>query len=106
VIFNFSKPDVTDHIYWAVVAAVVSTAVLTFTANGYFTHRVHKLSEGNWWLTAPTALCLVIRLGLAMVTGVEMMRLRSFSSFKEQYGVIETNPVHITAHNQVPYSHC
>ncbi|KAF8274301.1 hypothetical protein EI94DRAFT_849041 [Lactarius quietus] len=34
VIFNFSRPELADHIYWTVVAAVVSTAFSTFAANG------------------------------------------------------------------------
>jgi hypothetical protein len=89
VIFNFSRPEAADHIYWTAVAAIISTAASTFTANGYFTHRIHRLSEGNWRLTAPIVGCLVIRLGLAIITGVEMLRLRSYKAYREQYGVIK-----------------
>jgi len=101
VIFNFSRPEVADHIYWTVVAAVVSTAVSTFTANGYFAHRVHRLSEGNWWITAPTAICLVIRLALAIITGVEMLRLQSFRAYREHYGPLLTTGLALSAFTDI-----
>jgi len=101
VIFNFSRPELADHIYWTVVAAVVSTAFSTFAANGYFAHRVHKLSEGNWWITAPVAICLVIRLVLAIVTGVEMLRLESFRAYREQYGPLLTTGLSLSAFTDI-----
>ncbi|KAN0134396.1 hypothetical protein V8E53_007894 [Lactarius tabidus] len=101
VIFNFSRPEAADHIYWTAVAAIISTAASTFTANGYFTHRIHRLSEGNWRLTAPIVGCLVIRLGLAIITGVEMLRLRSYKAYREQYGPLLTTGLSLSAFTDV-----
>ncbi|KAI9455931.1 hypothetical protein BJY52DRAFT_616052 [Lactarius psammicola] len=97
VIFNYSRPEIADHIFWTVVAAILFTAVSTFTVNGYSAHRVHKLSQGNWWLTVPIALCLAIRLALAIITGVEMLRLQSFVSYRDKLGPLLTTGLALSA---------
>ncbi|KAH9010904.1 hypothetical protein EDB84DRAFT_1070370 [Lactarius hengduanensis] len=97
MVFNFSRPEIANHIFWTVVAAILFTAVSTFTVNGYSAHRVHKLSQGNWWLTALIALCLTTRLAFAITTGFEMLRLRSFSLYREQLGPLLTMGLALSA---------
>ncbi|KAI9444612.1 hypothetical protein H4582DRAFT_831102 [Lactarius indigo] len=101
MILNFSRPEMADHIFWTVVAAIIFTAVSTFTVNGYSAHRVHKLSQGNWWLTAPTVLCLATRLTLAIITGLEMLRLQSFLLYRQQLGPLLTTGLALSAFTDV-----
>ncbi|KAI0066224.1 hypothetical protein BV25DRAFT_1516883 [Artomyces pyxidatus] len=97
LILNFMNPHITDHIFPTVAATVSFTALLTFTVNGFFVHRVHRLSQSNWWLTGPTVFCLISRLGLAFVSTAEMSRLRSFHEFGAQFGPVFTSGLTLSA---------
>lgn len=100
-IYNFSRPEIADYIFGTVAADVVFTAVTTIIVNGYFVHRVHMLSQRNWWLTAPTALCLVNRLVLALISGIEMLRLRSFDLYRDRFGSLLTAGLSLSAFTDV-----
>ncbi|KAI0275244.1 hypothetical protein BC834DRAFT_965656 [Gloeopeniophorella convolvens] len=94
------------------------TALLTVTVNGsallaarvyvdlmhslsFFCHRVHRLSQGNWWITVPTIICLVTRLGLAIATGVEMSILQSFTLYGNRFRGLLTAALGLSAATDV-----
>ncbi|KAI0273982.1 hypothetical protein BGY98DRAFT_104196 [Russula aff. rugulosa BPL654] len=73
------------------------TALLTFTVNGFFAYKVHKLSEGNMWLTVPTVTCMVLRLGLASITIVKLAELQSYSLYGLSYSPLLTASLSLSA---------
>ncbi|KAI0812363.1 hypothetical protein BC629DRAFT_1589144 [Irpex lacteus] len=85
LINGFASDNVHDRIVWSLGVTVASTAVLTFLVHGFFCHRLHKLSKGNFFLTVPIAFVALFRLVAACVTTAEMIRLQSFSAFVAQF---------------------
>ncbi|KAH9964112.1 hypothetical protein BC827DRAFT_50203 [Russula dissimulans] len=65
-------------------------AALTFTVNGFFAHKVHKLSQGNWWLSSLTILVMVSRLGVNIASVAVMSCLSSLYLFGLRYGALLT----------------
>lgn len=97
LILHFTNPDIMDHIFMTVVVAVLLTALLTFIVNGFFAYKVHKLSEGNMWLTVPTVICMVLRLGLALITVVKLADLQSYSLYGHSYAPLLTVSLSLSA---------
>jgi len=97
LIFNFARPEVVDHVFPTVVCSLLLTAILTFIVNGFFLQKVHRLSEGNWWFTGPTLLCMVSRLGLAFVTMVKLLVLRSYALYSRSFAPILTTALALSA---------
>jgi len=96
-ILHPTNPDIVDHVFITVVVAVLLTALLTFTVNGFFAYKVHKLSKGNMWLTVPTAICMVLRLGLALITVVKLAELKSFRLYGLSYSPLLTASLSLSA---------
>lgn len=97
MILHFTDPDVMDHIFITVVVAILLTAILTFVVNGFFAYKVHKLSEGNMWLTVPTVTCMILRLGLALTTIIKMADLQSFRLYGLSYSPLLTVSLSLSA---------
>ncbi|KAK0200644.1 hypothetical protein DFS33DRAFT_1363181 [Desarmillaria ectypa] len=75
----------TDIIPWSIAVTVVITAVLTFLVHCFFAHRIFMLSKRNWFLTCPILILATFRLASACVTTSEMIHLKTFSAFKEDF---------------------
>ncbi|KAI0275245.1 hypothetical protein BC834DRAFT_40230 [Gloeopeniophorella convolvens] len=98
---NFTRPEIADYIFRTVAASIALTALLTVTVNGFFCHRVHKLSRGNWWLTVPTIFCLAARLGLAIATSIETSKLQSFKLYGHRFRWLLTSALALSATSDV-----
>ncbi|RDB21702.1 hypothetical protein Hypma_011297 [Hypsizygus marmoreus] len=85
IIEYFGDASKIDFIPWNIASTIVLTAILTFLVHGFSAHQIFKLSHRNWYLTAPIIVLAVLRLVSACATTGEMIRLHSFSEFKEHY---------------------
>ncbi|KAI0778797.1 hypothetical protein BD413DRAFT_609365 [Trametes elegans] len=85
LVSNFGEEDVTDHVFWTVGVSIALTAVITVCVHLFFSLRLFKLSKGNYWITIPIAVLAVARVVAAFVTAVELIRLKSFSAFGDQF---------------------
>jgi len=90
LILNFGNYDVMDRIPITLGLTVAFTATITFLAQLFFSHRVFRLSRKNWYITAPLVLLSCGRLVAALVSTIEMGRLKSFHLFVEYYGYVFT----------------
>ncbi|KAF8995118.1 hypothetical protein BDQ17DRAFT_1366039 [Cyathus striatus] len=81
---NYGDLYYIDHINWNIALTVVVTAILTFLVHCFFAFRIHRLSKRNWFLTIPLVALAALRLVSAAVTTGAMIRLHSFSRFKEE----------------------
>ncbi|KAF4611478.1 hypothetical protein D9613_004585 [Agrocybe pediades] len=60
-------------------------AILTFLAQCFFARRIFKLSKRNYYLASPILALSVLRLGAATASAGEMLKLRSYALFREQF---------------------
>jgi len=90
LIFNFGRPEIADHVFQTVTISLLLTALLTFTVNSFLVHKIHRLSQGNWWISSLTVFSMVSRLGVATVTVIELLRLQSFHLYGHRYGALLT----------------
>ncbi|KAJ7072856.1 hypothetical protein C8F01DRAFT_1243879 [Mycena amicta] len=52
-VVNFLHMDATARIVPALAVNIAMTATITFSANVFYTWRIHRLSDKNWWFTGP-----------------------------------------------------
>lgn len=90
LINNFGDFGVFDYVHWTIAVTVALTALSTFIVQGFFAHRIHTLSRGNWWVSAPIGSLAFVRFVAALVSTAEMIRLRSFSQFVDRIGWVFT----------------
>ncbi|KAI0275456.1 hypothetical protein BC834DRAFT_814798 [Gloeopeniophorella convolvens] len=91
LILNFGNDAIADFIpLYAPFLTVAFTAMITFVTHLFFSHRVYRLSKDNWVITLPLVLLAFGRLGAALVSTIEMGRLRSFRAFTDDYGYVFT----------------
>ncbi|KAK0437621.1 hypothetical protein EV421DRAFT_1005243 [Armillaria borealis] len=74
-----------DIIPWSIPVTIVITAVLTFLVHCFFAYRIFMLSKRNWFLTCPILILAAFRLASACVTTSEMLRLKTYSAFKQDF---------------------
>ncbi|GLB41396.1 hypothetical protein LshimejAT787_0906110 [Lyophyllum shimeji] len=86
----YGHPDTLDYVPIELALTIVFTALLTFFVHGFFVHRIHLLSKGNWYLTVPFIIMVAGRLGAAAATSVELVQLKSLSAYKDNYGWLMT----------------
>lgn len=72
-----------DFIPLTISLSIVVTAFLTFLVHMFFADRIHRLSEGNLFLTIPIITLATARLAFACVTSAQMIKLQSFEKFVE-----------------------
>lgn len=70
---------------WSIAVTIVITAVLTFLVHCFFAYRIFMLSKRNWFLICPIMILAAFRLASACVTTSEMIRLKTYSTFKEDF---------------------
>ncbi|KAF9556384.1 hypothetical protein CPC08DRAFT_95999 [Agrocybe pediades] len=83
LILDYGVPEKIDVIHWPIALTIVLTAILTFLVHIFFAHRIFKLSEGNYWITAPIVTLAILRLVSASVTTGEMLHYGEYSKFRE-----------------------
>ncbi|KAI0744961.1 hypothetical protein C8Q76DRAFT_17083 [Earliella scabrosa] len=87
---NFGDTNVTDQAFWAIGISIGLTAVLTVNVHFFFAHRLFTLSQGNYWVTVPVVLLAIARVGAALVTTVQLIRIGSFSGFGAEFHYVFT----------------
>jgi hypothetical protein len=85
LITNYGDAQIINHIPWTVALTILCTAILTLLVHCFFAHRIFTFSRRNWWNTAPILVLAVCRVSFACVTTSEMIRLGTFTRFKEQF---------------------
>ncbi|KAH8997118.1 hypothetical protein EDB86DRAFT_926071 [Lactarius hatsudake] len=90
LVLNFGNEDIADRIPITIGLTVALTATITFLTQLFFSHRVFRLSRGNWFITAPLVMLSCLRLGAALVSTTEMGKLRSYHLFVENFGYVFT----------------
>ncbi|KAM6494500.1 hypothetical protein JOM56_010861 [Amanita muscaria] len=60
---------------------IVVTAVVTFTVHMFYLQRIFRLSNRNYWISAPILLLSLTRVGGSVPTSVDMYRAKRFSVF-------------------------
>lgn len=82
---HFGNVQRVDYIPWTVAVTIAATAVLTIIVHCFMARRIHKLTKNDWRVTAPILILAVLRLCSACVTTAEMIRIKSFIGFAEQF---------------------
>ncbi|KAH9040283.1 hypothetical protein EDB83DRAFT_2228319 [Lactarius deliciosus] len=90
LVLNFGNEEIADRIPITIGLTVALTATITFLTQLFFSHRVFRLSRGNWFITAPLVMLSCVRLGAALVSTTEMGKLRSYHLFVENFGYVFT----------------
>ncbi|KAH9938986.1 uncharacterized protein BXZ73DRAFT_99661 [Epithele typhae] len=106
LIVGFGDFDKLDYITWSIAVTVALTAATTFIVHCFFSHRIHTLSRGNWYITVPLISLALLRLAsdttprpkrsafrrqvAATVSTSEMIRLESFRGFVTGFGFVFT----------------
>jgi len=85
LISNFGDSSAITYVPWTVAFSIASTATVTFLVQSFFVHRIFKFSKRNWFLTAPITFLVFLRPCIAFVTTTEMLHLKTFTKFKEQF---------------------
>ncbi|KAJ7771635.1 hypothetical protein B0H16DRAFT_1514176 [Mycena metata] len=84
---NFGNNAVVDVIYPALAGTVAITALTTLSVNIFYGWRIHKMSKQNWWLTIPITLLCIARVGLAFVSTVELIIMKTFPKFAAHFNI-------------------
>ncbi|KAI0652746.1 hypothetical protein C8Q79DRAFT_118910 [Trametes meyenii] len=90
LIVHFGDWDNMDDITWSIATSVALTALNTFFVHCFFTHRIYTLSRQNLYVTIPLVTLALVRLVSALISTAEMIRLKSFSQFVDQYAYVFT----------------
>lgn len=90
LIQNFGDTSKINDIPETVAMTIALTAILTFIVHCFFAQRIHKLSRCDWRITAPILAFAFLRLCSASVTTAEMIHLKTFSEFKQEFRWIFT----------------
>ncbi|PIL30724.1 hypothetical protein GSI_06892 [Ganoderma sinense ZZ0214-1] len=86
-----------DHIAWPIPITIALTAITTAIVHCFFIHRIYKLSRRNWFITVPLMILALLRVASAFVTAGQMIRLRSYVLFIQNYTYIFTLGLAISA---------
>jgi hypothetical protein len=87
---NYGNLPEINMIHWSLALSVLFPAILTFLVHIFFAHRIFMLSKRNYILTVPIVILAVLRLVSASVTTAFMLRLHTFSRFKQDVRFIFT----------------
>jgi len=82
---HFGDVPRVDFIPWTVAMSIAVTAILTIIVHCFLARRIYRLTKHDWRITAPILILAVLRLCSACVTTAEMIRLKSFISFSQQF---------------------
>jgi len=82
---HFGDVPRVDFIPWTVALSIAVTAILTIIVHCFLARRIHRLTKNDWRITGPILILAVLRLCAACVTTAEMIRIKSFSGFAQQF---------------------
>lgn len=88
-ITNWGNNAILDHISWTLATTISITALMTFIVQCFFAYRVYAVSRHNL-IPATIIILAFLRLVAAAASTVEMIRLRSFDQFANDYEWIFT----------------
>lgn len=74
-----------DHITWSVGFSIAITGFITILVQLFYAQRVWRLSKHNVWITGLIVGLAVVRLGSALTTTSQMLRLKHFTVFIDQF---------------------
>ncbi|KII93111.1 hypothetical protein PLICRDRAFT_170894 [Plicaturopsis crispa FD-325 SS-3] len=90
LIESYGVIDSLDYIPWTLALTVALTAIITFTVQCFFAVRIHRLSKGKWYITAPIVILALLRLCSACVSTGQMLHYKSFNLFNDKYAWVFT----------------
>jgi len=82
---HFGDVPRVDFIPWTVAMSIAVTAILTIIVHCFLAQRIYRLTKNDWRITSPILILAILRLGSACVTTAEMIRLKSFTEFAQQF---------------------
>jgi len=100
-VVNFTNPEVVHRIFPTVALTVTLTAFTTLSVNGFYGHRIYKLSKKNWWITGPILFLSVARVAMGLATTVEMMKEKEFPLFAQKFKILFTSGLVLSAFTDV-----
>jgi len=89
-IHHFGNALIIDEIPWTLASTIAITAVLTFIVHCFLAWRIHLLLKKNWCISGPIIVMATLRLMAAMATTGEMIKLRSFDKYSQDFGWLFT----------------
>jgi len=81
LVLNWGNIGELDHLTWTVGMSIAITGLITILVHIFYAQRVWKLSKHNIWITGLIIVLAFVRLGSALTTTSQMIRLKHFSSF-------------------------
>lgn len=97
LIVDYGEFQTLDDIQWSISLTIALTALTTVIVHCFFIHRIFKLSRGNYYITIPLIALALLRVGSALVTTAQMLRLRSYVLFIKEYTYIFTLGLTVSA---------
>ncbi|EPQ59984.1 hypothetical protein GLOTRDRAFT_118447 [Gloeophyllum trabeum ATCC 11539] len=85
LIVSWGDDSVLDRIPMACALTILTTAMVTFVVQCFFTRRVLVLSKNNWVVSFPMFGLAFLRLVSATATTALMIKSGTFSAFRESY---------------------
>ncbi|TBU43126.1 hypothetical protein BD309DRAFT_131822 [Dichomitus squalens] len=93
LVVDYGAYNTLDNITWSIPVTIALTALTTAIIHCFFIRRIFKLSRGNWFITLPLLLLALLR----VVTTAEMLRLRSYVLFIQDFAYIFTLGLAVSA---------
>ncbi|KAI0043649.1 hypothetical protein FA95DRAFT_1609195 [Auriscalpium vulgare] len=97
LIVHFGDQDIGNRLFITQSLAIWFTVAMIFGANIFYSYRIYKLSQGNWWVVGPIVFLIFARLGTATTTTVEMCITQSLPEYTTRYKPLWTTGLAINA---------
>jgi len=85
LVLNWGNLAELDHLTWTVGMSIAITGIITIIVHMFFAERVWRLSKNNIWITGLIVILACVRLGSALTTTAQMLRLKHFSLFISEF---------------------
>ncbi|EJD07968.1 uncharacterized protein FOMMEDRAFT_150579 [Fomitiporia mediterranea MF3/22] len=85
LVLNWGNLQELDRLIWSIGASIGVTGLVTFIVQMFFTFRVWRFSKRNKYLGICVTCMAAVRLGSALATSVEMIRLGHYSTFIREF---------------------
>lgn len=90
IIATYGDLSKIDTIPWCIGPAIELTALITFLVQSFFAYRIYKLQKKKLTVAIPIVALAFARLIMASITNTEMLRLKSYSIFFQQFSWVFT----------------
>ncbi|KAH9948162.1 hypothetical protein B0H21DRAFT_254421 [Amylocystis lapponica] len=90
LIMGWGQPALFNYVAWSIASTVLLTAMTTFLVQCFFAYRVYTVSHKSICMAVIIVTLAVVRLGAALASTAEMVRLHSLIAFKDQIGYVFT----------------